>query len=157
MATNAMRLLSQARIPYEPREYPVDESDLSGVHAAESLGIPPEQLFKTLVLSGERTGLFVCLIPCAEAIDLRKAAKAAGDKACTMLPMKELLDRVGYVRGACSPIGMKKRLPTFIDETWQLHEKIAVSAGIRGTMLLVSPDALAEYAQAKTCDLIDLS
>ena len=157
MATNVTRLLVQEGIAYETREYPVDERDLSGIHAAEALGLPPEQLFKTLVLHGERTGLFVCMIPCAEAIDLRKAASAAGDKACAMLSMKELPERVGYLRGACSPIGMKRKLPTFIDETWQFHDRIAISAGVRGAMLLVSPQALMRFVDAKSCDLISLN
>lgn len=156
MTTNVTRLLSAARIPFETREYAADASDLSGVHAAEMLGLPPEQLFKTLVLKGAKAGLFVCVIPCAEEIDLRKAARVIGDKKCEMLPMRDLLANVGYVRGACSPIGMKKKLPTFIDETCALFERIAVSAGVRGTMILMEPGALVRYVGAQVCDLIQL-
>ena len=156
MTTNVTRLLTAAGIAFETREYVAEESDLSGVHAAKMIGLPCEQLFKTLVLRGEKTGLFVCLIPCAEAIDLKKAAKAAGDKACSMLPMKDLLINVGYVRGACSPIGMKKKLPTFIDESCQLFDFIAVSAGARGTMVLIAPDALTGYTNAASMDLISI-
>jgi ybaK/ebsC protein len=146
--------LTTANIAYKTREYPVDESDLSGAHAAQAIGLPKEQLFKTLVLKGEKTGLFVCVIPCAEAIDLKKAARAAGDKACSMLPMKDLLSNVGYMRGACSPIGMKKKLPTFIDESCELFDAIAISAGARGTMLLIAPCDLIQYVGAIGLDLI---
>lgn len=154
MVTNVMRLLGAAGISYEVREYAADESDLSGVHAAEMIGLPCEQLFKTLVLKGAKTGLFVCVIPCGEEIDLRKAAKAMGDKKCEMLPMKDLLANTGYIRGGCSPIGMKKKLPTCIDESCELFERIAISAGARGTMILVEPSALIGYVGASVCDLI---
>lgn len=153
MVTNVTRLLTAAGIEYEAREYDVDESDLSGTHAAEMLNWPPEQLFKTLVLKGQKSPVFVCVIPATEEIDLRKAAKAAGEKKCEMLHMKELLQTVGYVRGACSPIGMKKRFPTYIDETAELFSRIAVSAGVRGTMIIVNPIELIEYVGASTADL----
>lgn len=152
--TNVMRLLDAARIPYEAISYPVDETDLSAVHAAAALGLNVECLFKTLVLEGDRVKFFVCCIPGAEEVDLRKAAKAAGDKRAEMLPMKDLLAVAGYVRGACSPVGMKKKYPTYIDETCMLHERIAVSAGVRGTMLLVEPGALTRYVGAVEADLI---
>lgn len=151
--TNVMRLLDAAGTPYTTREYEVDESDLSGEHVAGQIGIAPETLFKTLVLRGEKTGVFVCCIPCHEEIDLRKAARAAGDKKAEMLPMKELLPTTGYVRGGCSPIGMKRKYPLFIDETCALFDEIAVSAGIRGAMVLLNPQALIDYTGAKEADL----
>lgn len=152
--TNAMRLLTQGGIPYTPLEYDYDESDLSGVHAAQALGLEPEATFKTLVLRGEKAGLFVCCIPVNEEVDPRKAARAMGEKKAEMLHVKELLGATGYIRGGCSPVGMKKRLPTFIDETAQLFEHIAVSAGVRGQMLLLAPDALAAYVGATYVDLV---
>ena len=154
MVTNVTRLLSIANINYQVRTYDVDEQDLSATHAAAALQWPPEQLFKTLVLRGSKVEIFVCCIPCAEEIDLRKAAKAAGDKKCEMLHMKELLTSVGYMRGACSPIGMKKKFPTFIDETCELWDEIVVSAGVRGCMVTLSPTELIEYVGATTCDLL---
>ncbi len=154
--TNVLRLLESAGISFEARAYPVDENDLSGVHTARLLGLPPERLFKTLVLRGERTGIFVCCIPCAEEIDLRKAATAAGDKKCEMLPMKELLPTTGYIRGGCSPIGMKRRFPVWIDETAALHTRIAVSAGVRGMMVLLAPEDLKAYVGAQEADLTSL-
>lgn len=149
-----MRLLDAAGIPYEAKSYPVDETDLSAVHAAEMIGLNVETLFKTLVLQGEKVKYFVCCIPGAEEVDLKKAARAAGDKKCEMLPMKELPNVAGYVRGACSPVGMKKKFPIYIDETCMLHDRIAVSAGVRGTMLLVEPTALIAYTGAVQADLI---
>lgn len=151
--TNVIRLLEAASIPFSIRDYPVDEEDLSGEHAAEGLGMPREQVFKTLVLRGERTGLFVCCIPCHEEIDLRKAAQAAGDKKAEMLPMKELLPATGYIRGGCSPIGMKRKYPLFIDETCALFDAIAISAGVRGTMVCLSPQGLIAYTGAAEADL----
>ncbi len=156
MTTNAMRLLNAANIPFELLAYEANEADLSGVRAAASLSVPPEQLFKTLVLMGDRTGPFVCVIPCGEEIDLRKAAKAAGDKGCEMLPMNDLLSLTGYIRGGCSPIGMKKKLPTFIDESCQLFDWILVSAGARGHMVRIDPRRLIEYTGAAMRDLTAL-
>lgn len=151
--TNAARLLEAASIRHTVREYPVDEADLSGIHTAAVLGLPAEQLFKTLVLRGERTGYFVCCIPANAELDLKKAARAAGDKACAMLPMKELLPVTGYIRGGCSPIGMKKKYPTFVDETCILWEELLVSAGRRGVMLALAPEDLLRIAEATVCDL----
>ena len=153
MVTNVTRLLSVAGIEFGVRTYEADERDLSAMHAAAALDWPVEQLFKTLVLRGPKVGVFVCCIPSAEEIDLRKAARAAGDKKCEMLIMKDLLQTVGYVRGACSPIGMKKKFPTFIDETCALWDLIAVSAGQRGCMVMLNPDELIRYTSASPCDL----
>ena len=155
VTTNAMRLLTQAGIPFTPLCYAYDESDLSGVHAAQALDLDPDDVFKTLVLRGERTGLFVCCIPVAAALDLKKAAKLRGDKGAQMLHMRELLPATGYIRGGCSPVGMKKQFPTILDETAQLFPAIAVSAGVRGQMLLLSPDALCAYIGASYGDLCE--
>ncbi len=152
--TNVMRLLEQAGIEYEAREYEVDEKDLSGSHAADVMGEDHDSVFKTLVLRGERTGYLVCCIPVDEELDLKKAAKAAGDKKVEMLPMKDLLGVTGYIRGGCSPVGMKKKFPTYIEETAVLFDRIAVSAGMRGKQILLSPEALAEYVGAAFVPLV---
>ncbi len=149
-----MRLLEAAGIPYRSMEYEVDEQDLSGIHVASQLGQDPDTCFKTLVLKGEKTGYLVCCIPVAEELDLKKAARAAGDKKVEMIPMKDLLAVTGYIRGGCSPVGMKKRFPTYIDETAELFDEIAVSAGMRGVQVLVSPQALGLYVGAEFCELV---
>ena len=151
--TTVMRLLDAAKIPYEAKEYQVDENDLSGSHAADLMGADHGSMFKTLVLKGEKTGYLVCCIPVDGEVNLKKAAKAAGDKKVEMLHMKDLLSVTGYVRGGCSPIGMKKRFPTYIDESALAYEKIAVSAGMRGHQVVVSPRDLAAYVGAKFTDL----
>lgn len=151
--TNAVRMLEAAGIKFRTAEYKVDENDLSGMHVAEQLGQPPEQVFKTLVLKGEKTGYLVCCIPVNAELDLKKAAKAAKDKKVEMLHMKDLLSVTGYIRGGCSPVGMKKKFPTFIDETAILFDEIAVSAGIRGAQIIVEPNALCEYIEAEFVDL----
>ncbi|PNV60631.1 Cys-tRNA(Pro) deacylase [Clostridium sp. chh4-2] len=152
--TNVMRLLDAAKIPYDVKEYEVDENDLSGVHVAEQLGQDPESVFKTLVLKGEKTGYLVCCIPVSEELDLKKTAKAAKDKKVEMIPMKDLLSVTGYIRGGCSPIGMKKKFPTYIEETAVLFDKIAVSAGIRGKQIIINPEKLAEYVGASFAGLL---
>ncbi|MDO4316713.1 MAG: Cys-tRNA(Pro) deacylase [Lachnospiraceae bacterium] len=151
--TNAMRILSQAGIPYRTSAYEVDETDLSGVHAAQLLGVPPEQMFKTLVTKGEKRGYLVFCIPVAEELDLKKCAQAAGDKSVRMLPVKELFPLTGYVRGGCSPLGMKKQFPTFFDETAVLYDEIYVSAGMRGVQILAAPEPLAEFLGASFAEL----
>lgn len=151
--TNVMRLLDAAKIPYEAKEYPVDENDLSGSHAADLMGVDHGSMFKTLVLAGERTGYLVCCIPVDREVNLKKAAKAAGDKKVEMIHMKDLLSVTGYIRGGCSPVGMKKRFPTFIDESALAYEKIAVSAGTRGVQVVLNPQMLADYVGAKFLDL----
>ena len=151
--TNVMRLLDAAGIPYRTQEYEVDEKDLSGVHVAESIGQDVDTVFKTLVLKGEKTGYLVCCIPVAEELDLKKAARAAGDKKVEMLPMKELLPVTGYIRGGCSPVGMKKKFPTYMEETAELFDEIAVSAGIRGVQVILNPEDLRRYIEAVFADL----
>lgn len=151
--TNAMRLLDAAQIPYETRSYAFDESDLSGIHAADAIGMAHEAVFKTLVARGDKTGFVVFCIPVAESLDLKKAAKASGNKAVEMLHVKELLPTTGYIRGGCSPIGMKKKFPTYFDETAMLFDQIAVSAGQRGEQLLMQPDALLAFTDAVYAEL----
>ena len=140
--TNAARILDKAKIRYGIITYEVNEDDLSAVHVASQLNEPIEKVFKTLVLKGDKTGFFVCVIPGAEEVDLKKAALISGNKNCEMIPLKELLPITGYIRGACSPIGMKKHFPTYIHETCLNYETIYVSAGKRGLQLLVSPKDL---------------
>ena len=151
--TNAMRLLMKANIPFGTSEYTVDESDLSGVHAAHELGIEPECMFKTLVARGDKKGISVFCIPVAEELDLKKCAAVTGDKKIEMIHVKELLGLTGYIRGGCSPIGMKKKYPTWIDETAQLCDRIYVSAGMRGQQLILAPDALIDFIDAQYADL----
>lgn len=152
--TNAMRLLDAEQIEYSVREYAVDESDLSGIHAAETMGIDPDTVFKTLVAKNSSGEVRVFCIPVAYELDLKKCASVAGDKRVEMIPMKELLPLTGYVRGGCSPVGMKKSYPTYIDETAALCERICVSAGMRGIQLELSPADLAGFTDAVFADLI---
>lgn len=152
--TNAVRLVQQAKIPVQERFYEFDETDLSGTHAASAIGMNPEQVFKTLVARGEKTGVNVFCIPVCCELDLKKAAKAAGDKNMELVAVKELLGLTGYIRGGCSPVGMKKKYPTFFDETASLWEEIAVSAGARGHQMLLPPEALAALVGAKFVDII---
>jgi Cys-tRNA(Pro)/Cys-tRNA(Cys) deacylase len=151
--TNAARLLDRAKIKYELIPYEVDENDLGAVHVAEQLKQPVEMVFKTLVLKGDKTGYFVCVIPGAEEVDLKKAAKVSGNKSCEMIPMKELLPVTGYIRGACSPIGMKKLFPTYIHETCLSFSQIYISAGKRGLQLYIAPRDLINEVKAKTENL----
>ncbi len=152
--TNAARLLDKAKIPYQLIPYEVDENDLSATHVAEQLGEHVEQIFKTLILKGDRTGYFVCLIPGANEVDLKKAAKISGNKSAEMIPMKELLPLTGYIRGGCSPIGMKKPFPTYIHHTATNFKEIYISAGQRGLQLLLDPDELVRFVRGETGDLI---
>ena len=137
--TNAMRLLDAVGIEYSTREYEYDERDLSGHHAAEVLGIPAEQVFKTLVTKGDKTGPVVFCIPVDEELDLKKAAKVSGNKSIEMIHVKDLLGLTGYIRGGCSPIGMKKKFPSYIDETAVLFDEISIRAGERGCQIFVNP------------------
>ncbi|MBR2888752.1 MAG: Cys-tRNA(Pro) deacylase [Oscillospiraceae bacterium] len=152
--TNAVRLVQQAGIPCREFFYEYDETDLRGCHAAEALGFPQEQVFKTLVARGERTGINVFCIPVCCELDLKKAAKTAADKNMELVPVKELLNLAGYIRGGCSPVGMKKRYPTWFDETCILWEEIAVSAGERGHQMILPPEALLRLIDGKLSDII---
>lgn len=152
--TNAVRLVEQAKIPCLEAFYAFDENDLNGNHAAEALGFPPEQVYKTLVARGSRTGINVFCIPVSCELDLKKAAKAAGDKDMVMVPVKELLGLTGYIRGGCSPVGMKKKYPTFFEESCQLFEQIAVSAGERGHQMIVPTNELIGLVQGTLVDII---
>ena len=151
--TNAARLLDAASIDYELIPYEVDETDLGAQHIADQLGEDIEQVFKTLVLQGDKTGHFVCVIPGAEEVDLKKAARVSGNKKVDLIPMKELLPTTGYIRGGCSPVGMKKPFPTFIDETCILHDYIYVSAGVRGLQFKINPETLVAFVGAEVVDL----
>lgn len=151
--TNAIRLVQQAKIPCREAFYEFDEKDLSGIHAAQAVGMPEEQVFKTLVARGERTGISVFCIPVCYELDLKKAAKSVGDKKLELVAVKELLGLTGYIRGGCSPVGMKKKYPTYFDETCILWDEIAVSAGERGHQMILPPEALAGLINAKIVDL----
>ena len=151
--TNAMRQLDSAGISYRTMEYEVDESDLSGVHVAAQLGQPCEQIFKTLVLKDEKGEHYVCCIPVDQELDLKKVAKACKTKKVEMLPMKELLPLTGYIRGGCSPIGMKKHFPTYLHSTAPTFEHIYVSAGQRGLQVKLSPTDLIREAEAEVAEL----
>lgn len=154
--TNAMRLLDAAGIGYEMASYEYDESDLSGVHAASELGVPPETVFKTLITRAPGNDIYVFVIPVSESLDLKKAAKSAGVKSIEMIHVREILDISGYIRGGCSPIGMKKAFPTFVDETACLYDRIYFSAGRRGVQIILEPDKLLEIVGAKYADLTEL-
>lgn len=151
--TNAVRLVQQAGILCRECFYEYDEKDLRGTHAAKAIGMPEEQVFKTLVARGDRTGVNVfCISVCCE-LDLKKAAKAAGDKNMELVPVKELLGLTGYIRGGCSPVGMKKKYPTYIDEACILFDEIAVSAGQRGHQMILHPEALCKLVNADIADI----
>ena len=146
--TNAARLLDAAGIAYELIPYQVDPDNLAADHVAEQLGEPLEQVFKTLVLRGDRNGLFVCVMPGDMEVDLKVAARISGNKSAAMIHMKELLPETGYIRGGCSPIGMKKPLPTYIYESALLYPYIFISAGVRGLQIKIDPNELIEFIGA---------
>lgn len=152
--TNAARLLDRLKITYRLIPYEVDEDNLGATHIAQQLGLPVEQLFKTLVLRGDRTGLFVCVIPGAEEVDLKKAARVTGNKRVEMIHVKELLPLTGYIRGGCSPIGMKKPLPTWFHKTLTDHDTVYCSAGQRGLQFSLAPADLLRAAKGTLADLI---
>ena len=152
--TNAIRLLEAAKIPFTTQTYAFDPDDLAAQHVADELGEDIRCVFKTLVLRGERTGLFVCVVPGNCEVDLKKAAQAAGDKKAEMIAMKELLPTTGYIRGGCSPVGMKKPLPTFFHTTALDFDKIYVSAGQRGLQLCINPQLLINFVGAQVKDLV---
>ena len=146
--TNAARLLDAAGVSYALVPYQVDEEHLEASHVAEQLGEDLDRVFKTLVLRGDRTGLFVCVIPGSLEVDLKVAASISGNKSCALIHVKELLPLTGYIRGGCSPIGMKKTYPTFIHESALLYPSIYVSAGVRGLQLCLDPQALIDFVKA---------
>ena len=152
--TNAVRLVQQAKMPCKEAFYEYDINDLNGKHAAQALGFPPEQVYKTLVAKGSKTGINVFCIPVCTELDLKKAAKAAGDKDMAMIPVKELLNLTGYIRGGCSPVGMKKKYSTFFEESCQLFDEIAVSAGERGHQMILSPTDLVALTNGTLVDII---
>ena len=151
--TNAVRLLDKAKIDYELIPYEVDENDLAAAHVAAQLGENIEQVFKTLVLHGDKNGYFVCVIPGEHEVDLKLAAKASGNKKCDLIPMKELLPLTGYIRGGCTPIGMKKPFPTYIHESCLNYPYIYISAGQRGLQLKLDPNDLIKEVHAEVCIL----
>jgi len=153
--TNAARLLDAQSIDYELAEYEVDENDLSATTLAKKLGQDVEQIFKTLVLRGDKTGVFVAVIPGNAEVDLKKAAKVSGNKNCAMVQQKELLGLTGYIRGGCSPLGMKKPYPIYIHETCQMFDQIYISAGQRGLQLKLNPEDLIQMTGAVVCDVAE--
>ncbi len=153
--TNAIRLLDKQKIEYNLIPYEVDESDLSAVHVAQQLDESVDQVFKTLVLKGDKSGYFVCIIPGAKELNLKTAAKVSGNKSCDMIPMKDLLTVTGYIRGACSPIGMKKQYPTYIDKTVEEHSLIYISAGKRGLQIQIKPQDLFQIVNFKVENLTE--
>ncbi len=151
--TNAMRMLAANKIPFAVLEYVPDENDLSGVHIAAQVSFPPSQMFKTLVARGDKTGPLVFCIPVAAELDLKRAATLTGNKRIEMVHVKELLALTGYIRGGCSPIGMKKKFPTYVDASCLQFEEITVSSGAKGAQLLLNRAALLSFVEAETADL----
>ena len=151
--TNAARLLDRADVKYELIPYEVDENDLAATHVADSLGEPIERVYKTLVLKGDRTGYFVCVVQGDKEVDLKAAARVSGNKSADMIPMKDLLGVTGYIRGGCSPVGMKKPLPTFFDSTCETFDYIYVSAGVRGLQLRIAPQDLIGFVGATVAEI----
>lgn len=151
--TNAARLLDRAGIAYGLIPYEVDENDLAATHVAESLGEPIERVYKTLVLRGDRNGHFVCVVQGDREVDLKAAAKVSGNKSADLIPMKELLPTTGYIRGGCSPIGMKRRFPTFIDSSCAAFDYIYISAGVRGLQIRIAPDDLVRFVGAEVAQV----
>ena len=151
--TNAMRLLDAAKIKYEICQYPVDESDLSGTHIADQIGLEYERVFKTIVTKGDKTGYMVFCIPCHKEIDLKAAAAVTGNKKIEPVHVKDLLALTGYIRGGCSPIGMKKKFPTYFDKSAETHDEITISAGVRGAQLLLKSCELIVFTEAKLVEV----
>ena len=147
--TNAMRLFDKAKIKYDTIEYEIDENDLSGVTIAKKANLDDKMVFKTLVAKGDKTGYLVFCIPVAKEVDLKKAAKISGNKKIEMVHVKDLLGLTGYIRGGCSPVGMKKKFDTYFDETCKNFEKITVSAGVRGCQLLLNTGDITKFTNAK--------
>ena len=152
--TNVVRLLDKANIHYELIPYQVDETNLAASHIAEQLNEDIAQVFKTLVLHGDRSGYFVCVVPGNSQVDLKKAAKVSGNKKAEMIPMKDLFPITGYIRGGCSPIGMKKPFPTFFHHSCESYNYIYVSAGVRGLQIKINPSDLVSYVGASVTDIV---
>ena len=152
--TNAARALDTLGVPYRIQEYPVDEAHLDAIHVAQEVGMPPEQVFKTLCVRGDKTGVVFAVIPGNGELDLKKLARVSGNKRAELVPLKELLPLTGYIRGGCSPLGAKKNYPVFMDETAQLFDEVAVSAGQRGMQLIAAPDDLVRATRATLADLL---
>ena len=152
--TNAIRIVQQAGIPFREKTYAFDENDLNGNHAALAIGFPPEQVYKTLVAKGNRTGIHIFCIPVCCELDLKKAAKIAGDKDIALVPVKDLLYLTGYIRGGCSPVGMKKKYPTYFEESCQLYDEISVSAGERGHQMILPTMELVTLVNGVLADII---
>ena len=153
--TNAMRRLDAAKIKYEVKEYPVDENDLSGTHIADQLGLPYEMVFKTIVTKGDKNGYAVFCIPCDKEIDLKRAASVTGNKKLEPVHVKDLLGLTGYIRGGCSPIGMKKPFPVYFDKRVEDQGAITISAGVRGAQLLVDKKEIIDYLNANIEDVAE--
>ncbi len=154
--TNAARILDRLKIPYELVEYTVDPDNLAADHVAAELGEPIEQVFKTLVLKGDKTGHIVCVVAGNREVNLKKAAKVSGNKKVEMIPMKDLLPTTGYIRGGCTAIGMKKQFPTYLSEEAVDFDFIYVSAGKRGMQIKLAPMDLIKASGAKTADITDI-
>ncbi|MBR1644940.1 MAG: Cys-tRNA(Pro) deacylase [Bacteroidales bacterium] len=152
--TNAARLLDRAHVTYDLIPYTVDENDLSASHVASQLGEDVQQVFKTLVLRGDRTGIFVCVVPGNQEVDLKKAAHTSGNKKCDLVSQRELLELTGYIRGGCSPIGMKRHYPTFYHMSLTDHDQVYISAGVRGLQLRLNPADLLRVTDGSLHDLI---
>lgn len=152
--TNAIRMVERAKINCREAFYAYDVNDLNGNHAAEAIGFPPEQVYKTLIAKGSRTGINVFCIPVCAELDLKKAAKVAGDKDMVLIPVKDLLGITGYIRGGCSPVGMKKNYPTYFEESCELFNEIAVSAGERGHQMILPPMELVTLVNGTLADII---
>ena len=149
--TNAARILDAAGIAYELREYAVDETDLSAPSVAEKIGMPPEQVFKTLVARGDRSGVLMACIPANAELDLKALAAVSGNKKVELVAVKEVLGLTGYIRGGVSPVGVRKPYPLYLEETADLWDAISVSAGVRGCQLIIAPDDLARAVEAHRC------
>ncbi|MDL2217424.1 Cys-tRNA(Pro) deacylase [Christensenellaceae bacterium OttesenSCG-928-M15] len=154
MKTNAMRILDRAKISYEPVYYELGDTEFSGRVVSELTGIEEERSFKTLCAKGDKFGIMVFVVPVSGELDLKAAAIAAGDKRVEMAPTKDLIALTGYMRGCVSPVGMKKQYPTFIDESAGGFDTIAISAGAKGCSVLINPNTLLEFLQAKSCALL---
>jgi Cys-tRNA(Pro)/Cys-tRNA(Cys) deacylase len=153
MKTNAMRALDREGVDYETREYEVDESDLSAETVARKVGFPIEQVFKSIVVRGDRTGIVVALVPAGTSVEPRLLAAASGNKRADVVPLKEVLDLTGYIRGAVTPLALKRPYPIFVDETIELWPVVSISAGQRGLQIIVAPADLIRVTGATVADI----